>query len=1035
MYNKTFRILILVSLLFACGVSPLPACSSKGPADPVTGLITYPPGTGRGNEMTSVPTEGLEGTPFAGGTFYKGWLDKAMKLIVVPVGTKLAFEGVIQSTTITTRPEHWEEGAVAQPKLFGTTVDEAPKPAWTITGNGRGDFRGGTVPPTASGFKFVSFESPPSVIIKEDTPAVKALWKLTYDQDTALNMLSAAWRDPVIRTSLQSSGSLPPDFDMDSVIGSAREPQADDGAKDLAEFEISPTGPDGVEGLRSTLDSTLTQRTGSIVQMSGAVSRTFLDKDGVEFTKELAANGRIIVKAGYIAMQEWYPSGRYNTKYLITPPSGEQYEVGQPRLTLNFETPTSPDYWIVDLNSGLESCRDCIWCWIELEGKLKDENSTINNPADIKDFYEAVPNTYAVGGVFVRGYYQSGASSAGRNTMIYVVVADTEAPAHYAWEGADVTGKTGETLKATGGKIQFRVFDNNPVIGANGSNNNIFAALDGLKDFDFVEASKKPSGQPPNNDVFALYLEPVMNGFDENNLLPSIHYNVCVPAYAGFKVNGVKEYSGPMPLIDDRLVLPVQKFVWRDVDSSKVTISDRKIHAENGSVVSDLSSLLDIPNWRGYSSYQVTAEMEGFDEPMGYGIADNSVDYNLSISDDLKAVAPSSGQMGAGIPIDGSKVHFFGWNSKALKMFVSASDGLTVRSSYPDGAITKHLNRTPRAVGELKTILDAKFSGAQLNFPAAYLDFVSTWNAPTSVDAISAKLPAVFVKGGKLGDSCSLPAGSSSPGGAWGKFNYVSSLHDTGKPNIALEVVNSKNEKAATFGNLYAIGENDALVDTIEGAGAANWAKSPNKNEGDKTYTSESTYYSDATWEFKDKLSTDLFMKMKTSMDENSFKPWLFAFTSTKKDTLWKTGYWNGDETFNNERVGFQQGSRDRLIFRYWTWDNINSFYTLGSTTPNGVKTDSNPSRTRFKSVSGFVTAEVKLVDTPGYKGQVPTEKVWWPDYIFHNPSKGSEEECSINLRAADEKDNERNLKVWFRIQAPSKEQIRTLEDRRGREH
>ncbi|GAB4270009.1 MAG: hypothetical protein Kow0029_06480 [Candidatus Rifleibacteriota bacterium] len=1033
--HRNYWVLLAIIFLAGCaGVNALWACSAKGPADPITGLITYPPGTGVGGEKTSVPTAGLEGTPFEGGKFFKGWLDKAMKVIVVPVGTKLAFEGVIQSTTITTRPDYWEEGAIQN--LYGTTVEDAPRPTWTITGNGRGDFRDGNVPPTATGFKFVSFESPPSCIIVDDTPAVKALWKLTYDQNAALNMLSAAWKDPLIRASIESSGSLPPDFDMESVLNAAREPQGDDGAKDLNEFEISPTGPDGVEGLRNGLDSALTQRTGTIINVGGTVTRTFVDADGAEFSRTLSENARVIVKAGYIAMQEWYPSGRYNTKYLITPPSGDQYEVGQSRLTLNFETPTAPDYWIVDLNSGLESCKDCVWCWIEMEAALKAEGSSISNPSDIKSFYDIVPDTYAIGGVFVRGYYQSGTSSAGRNTMVYVVVADTEAPAHYAWEGAEVSGKTGEKLSATGGQIKFRVYDNNPVIGANGSNNNIFDVLEGLEEFDFVEASKKPADQAPDPNVFALYLEPVKNGFDEKNLFPLVHYNVCVPAYAGFKVNTPKDYTGPMPLIDDRLVLPLQKFVWRDVAIESVTISDYRIHAEDGSTVSDLRSLFNNPNWRGYSSYQVTVDMTGFTEPMGYGLADNSVNYDLSISDDLKAIVPSVSKMAEGIPVDSSKVHFFGWNGTALKMFVSASDGLVQRSSYPDGSIVRFINRSPNAGagGALQKILKSNFSGSELSYAAGQEDFVSTWDEPTTVSAISNKLPATIVKGGSLGTSCSLPSGLAAPDGAWGKFNYVSSLLDTGKPNLALEIVNSKNEKAVVYGNLFAAGENEKLVAAAAGAGKADWAHSPDKNEGDKTYTADSAYYSDSEWEFKDHIDTDLYMAMKNSMDENSFKPWLFAFDATAKDILWKSGYWNGKSEFNNDRVAFQQGSRDRLLFRYWAWDNINSFYTMSSTTPNGIQIDASPARERFKSVSGFVTAEVKLVDTPGYGGQVPASKVWWPDYIFHNPSNGSAEECSISLKSKDEKDNERNLKVWFRIQAPAKEQIRTIEDRRNRE-
>lgn len=1041
MLKRIFAIAFCLVTIFALTPYVIEACSAKGPADPVTGLISYPPGAGNSEGTTSVPTEGLAGTPFEGGKYYKGWVGQAMKLLVVPAGTTLAFEGVIEGVPGGPRPEHWEEGAVKG--VGGSTVDAAPQPAWTISGNGRGDYRDGTFPPTVSGLRYVNFESPPSIIIAPDTPNEKALWKLTYDRDTAVRVLMSVWNDPIAKMAFVESAEVPSDFDMEAVAAAAKEPQADDGAKSLNEFEISPTGAGGVQALKDALDERLSQRTGEIVQTGGVITRKFVDADDVEFTVNMAADARVIVKAGYIAMQgaadmDFYPTGRYNTKYFITPPSSEQYEVGKSKLALNFSAPTAPDYWIVDLHSGLESARDCVWCWIEVEAELKPEGTKIEDQIDPKNFYKVKPNSYAVGGVFVRGLYQSGTSSVNRNTMVYVVVADTERPAHFAWEGAEVTGKTGQVLTPTGGSLKFRVFDNNPVIGANGEHNNVFEVFDDLADFEYVEASKRPANQEANPDVFARYLEPVKEGFGDNNLLPALHYNVCVPAYAGFKVAGeARNYTGPMPLVNDVLVLPLQKFVWKTADSAKMAITERKIYDIAGNVVSDLESLHDQPSWKGYSSYLVTVQADAFTEPMGNGLADNSLNCTLSISNDLKATAPVKKLLAEGIPVDENKVHFFGWNNQALKMFVSAGDGLTVRSSYPDGEVDfTRSNRTPAFTGatSIAKILAAKFPGAEIDYPAATADFVSVFEEPASVDALAAKLkPVAVVKGGSLG-GCTLPAGTVAPDGAWGKFNYVSQLTDTGRPNVALEVLNSKNEKAVVFGNLYAIGESARLAKAIDGAGTDAWVDAADSNTGDKSYAPASTYYEDTAWEFKDDIENDLYLAMKDSMDAGTFKPWLFAFEGADQDKLWKTGYWNGSDAFNNKKVAFQQGSRDRLVFRYWVYDNINPFNSAGAM-PNGVRADSSPARARFKSVAGPVTAEIKLVDVPGYRGEVSVDKVWWPDYIFHNPSGGSAEECSISLKAEDEKNNARTLKLWFRIIPPSKEVIRTIEDRRNREN
>lgn len=1036
MPSKTLCSLLLICCFVSVSFVGL-ACSAKGPADPMTGMISYPPGAGNSEGSTSVPANGLEGTPFEGGKYYKGWVANSMKLLVVPAGTTLAFEGVIE-TTDDTRPPHWEEGEMNS--LGGTTVDAAPRPEWTISGNGRGDYRDGVIPPAIPGLKLVDFEGPPSVIIAEDTPNEKALWKMTYDRDTAVKVLVSIWDDPVVRALYLSGANIPAGFDIRQIADQANQPQVDGGARSLNEFELSAVSEGGVANLRSAFDSTLVQRSEQIIQNSATISRTYLRTDGSEFTRDVAEDARIIIRAGYIAMQgaaamDFYPTNKYSTKYFVTPPSANQYEIGKSKVTLEFTTATAPDYWEIDLHSGLESARDCVWAWIEAEVRPKPEDSTIADPSDIKNFYEMVPDSYAIGGVFVQGLYQSGESSVGRNTLTYVVVADTQSPAHYAWESGNISAQTGQTLNNGGDSISFRVFDNNPVIGAAGSHNNIFDMLPGLEDFSYVEAGRRPENAPNNPEVFTRYLEPVREGFDQANLQPELHYNVCVPVFAGFKVDeNPRTYTGPLPLVNDVLVLPLQKFVWKKADPDQMTISDFKIHNKSGDVAARLDSLQNEAEWKGYSSYLVTVAAGAMTEHVGYGIADNSVNNTLSISNDLKAQTPGKNLFSEGIPVDAQSVFYQGWNDQAMKLFVSASDGITVRNG--DGSINKDLsNRTPSYSGtlSLESLLDTKFSGAELKFNTGYEDFVALWSDPATVAQLAAGVQASeLVVGGELG-GCSLPSTVNAPGGAWGKFKYVSTLTDTGKPNIALEVVNSKNEKAVTYGNLNAMGEHANLLTALEGAGTDNWAVAADTNDGDNTYSSDSPNYNDAAWEFSDKINTDLYLDMSQSMDSNKFKPWLYAFSSNAESSLWPSGYWNGTTTYNNDRLAFQQGSRDRLIFRYWVWDNINPFLAHNSI-PNGVRIDADFKKSRFKGVSGYTNAEITLIDSPGRGGEVSVDNVWWPDYIFHNPSLSINEECSIALQVEDERSNIRRLKLWFRVVPPSRETIRTLEERRSRD-
>ncbi|MBI3039664.1 hypothetical protein HYY75_11580, partial [bacterium] len=206
------------------------ACSAQGPQDPVTGLISYPVSAGKGTVVPSIP-----GTVFAGGDFYKGWNGSTVKYMVVPVGTTIAFEGVIQGGT--SRPPYWEEGAAGG--LTGYVVSAAPAPTWTIAGNGRGDWRGQAPPAIGGNSRFMQFlyEGAADVVIPEDTPQVqtpnpKATWKLQYDKAEAVNVLLQAW-DSGYSTLIQNAL---PSITRD-MIQNAQDPQNDRGAKSYNETD------------------------------------------------------------------------------------------------------------------------------------------------------------------------------------------------------------------------------------------------------------------------------------------------------------------------------------------------------------------------------------------------------------------------------------------------------------------------------------------------------------------------------------------------------------------------------------------------------------------------------------------------------------------------------------------------------------------------------------------------------------------------------------------------------------------------------
>ncbi len=1006
-------------------------CSSKGPQDPYTGLITYPPGNGSPAGVTSVPV--VPGTPF-NGTFYKAWNAKNMQVIIVPVGTQLSFEGVIKSATPLNppRPNFWEEGQVNNE--YGTTVENAPRPTWTISGNGRGDFRGDPPPPLPGGLSLKPFETRANCMIVDDTPAVKALWKLTYDQDAALNMLWQAYNDPVYKSMIDSdltNAGFPEGTDFSTILQNAREPEFDFGAKSLNEYEISPTGPDGVAGLRNGLVTALPhdEHTGCL-STEDPVTRTFKKPGGATYSVSLPSRAKYLVKAGYIAMQEWYPSGRYNTKYLITPPSGTTFEYGNSRLVKKFTTPTAPDYWVLDLNSGLESCKDCVWCWIEATGVLKpeesvvpEENYTSSDPSKRRAYYQFDPNSVAIGGVFVRGYYQAGASTAGRNTLVYVVVVDTERPATFDWltNQTGLTGETGKTLGETmATPLKFRIYDNNPLLGAN-THNSIFTEFPNLASFEFIQADKRPGGGPNVTSVYTQYLAPLVptagGVFSVANLKPAVYYNVCVPCPLGFKVSGVDpaKYAGPFPLLRDRLVVPAQRFVWKKIDTG-ITITGRQIYKKNGAPVSDLAALQVDTAWDGYSSVDFTVDSSAFVEPMGVLFGEGAKRYDLKFADakiDAPSVLPTNG-----VPVLSDKIQFYPWSDKGIKVFPSVQDGVGNQSPVAD---------------EVNAIIGTKFSGIDLKDST---DRVSQWSDPAGLDGSVSPNP---IMGGLL--EATLPAPRVSGVNPWGKFLYVKEIKDRGRPMVALEITNAKSEKAVVYGNLAAMGDLPGYYTALEKAGGSGWAVANDTNVGSKFFTAAGTQEAEEAWEFKAGVNDDLYLRFQECVSNGKFRPWMFAVPNNTPVGFpaWGSDYWNGKDTYNNDRIAYQQGNRDRLLFRYWAWDNINMFNTGDAAAPCGVKLQ--PGDRDFNAVcSDKRTALVTLIDKPVYStgdGKVPASKVWWPDYIFQNPShrkSGDYEECSITLEVQDEANNPtRKLKVFFRVPSPAVEMIRTLEDNRER--
>ncbi|MBF0406828.1 MAG: hypothetical protein HQM10_05720 [Candidatus Riflebacteria bacterium] len=1040
---KYFFHLLIAFLLVAS--SHLFACDGKGPQDPITGVISYPNGSGPigSSEKTTLPAD-LENTPFAGGKFFKAWDENDMKFLVVPCGTKVVFEGLIQSAIPIDppRPIFWEEGEAKN--QYATTFADAPKPTWTITGNGRGDYDPGSGPPGEPTFRIFPLnaeQSPSCMVVVDESgtgPAVNANWSLEYDEKTARNMLGYSWQQNKAFIIPQINAKIPGlnvEAVFDKILSTPATP--DFGGDVLSYVPETTSFTASKPSHKSALEAWLKEKIltplaiGTKKDIGAApVTRAFKDiGSNPNYSKgPIAEKEKIILASCYIACQgnpTWYSSGVYNTNFFITPPaSSTQINKASTFVSVNFNTPTAPDYWKVDCQTNLESYSDWVWVWIEGTRKLKPELTQISSATtNLDDYYEwsLDENDYDVGGIFVRGSYPAiGYSSPGRNTIVYVTVVDTQPPASFSWVATtgEIKGATGKTLaqSSTADKIKFKVLDNNPLLSTNDSNklkyNSDIMGTKSLETLEIFEAGERKSGNNKNSE-FARYLIPSDEGFWPPGETPLIGatftYNVCVPVYVGLK--GSSNENSPFPSLLGVTVVPAQRFVWKNisVDPSKAV---PKILDRNGAPVSSLKDLYSAADetWEGHSSIEFEVPLSDLNEPMGYNFAQTSDNYILPFGDAARGnfTAPAT------LPTDGTPVfsdgiHFYPWSAKAIKMFPTVTDGSG--------------NQTPSADNVL-AIASLTFSGVDLPD-----NFVSSWTQPTgNLNAPTSTLP---VKGGRLTYT--------SPAGNWGEFMFLSSLVDEGKPNIALEILNTKIHKATLYGNLFAgEGQSPKYWEAFTQARTASVVIATDSNIGMKSYTDQDTQYSDSQWLFNYLLTADQetgYFPTQDNVEKGFFRPWLFAVPETNLtiSEIKPPNYWNGGDTVAANKTAFHHDSKIPLVFRYWTWDNINAFKNTDSSFPCGVSVKLT-SDSKFKDDNGKVTSMITLMDTPTYPsgGVVPVDKFYWREYTFPNPNDDGEE-CSIKLEASDKVTipNNRTLKVHFRIWSPNMEIIRTLEDQR----
>ncbi len=1017
------RLLLGLSLFLICWAPALLACSAKGPADPETGLITYPPGsTAAPPGAQTVLPPGLEGTPFQN-TIFKGWLGGNTKLIVVPVGTKLGFEGVIKAAPGVNpeppQPPEWEEGVVQNVK--GTTVADAPKPTWTIAGNGRGDYRDGNRPPADPSFSLKPFEREGDCMIVEDTPAVKATWKLTYDAKTAKNMICALMDDPVYGAyieTLKTATSPFKDISKDKVMEAGDPTNEHDATKwtDAAPIELSAVNCGSVAELKTALRTRLCHNEGDCTELVGPETRRYLDPNVPtgSYTKTLPAKACYTVKAGYVAMQEWYATGQYKTKFLVTPPSGTVLEKSGATFQLDCKSPTSPDYWVVDVNSGLESAKDCVWAWIECTGDLKPDGESVPVNSPTAAYYTA-DGSFKIGGVMVRGLYESGQSSQGRNTQVYVVVADTQPPAKFDWlTPSSLKGIPGKPLRkddqdGNQESLKIRVWDNNPVIGAS-TFNNIKTLIPEVETCEFYSAGKRQSTSP-NSDAFNRYVQPTLEGFDADKLKNGVAYNVCVPSYIGLKCS--EENLGPVPGLKGRVVVPSQRFLWKNVPLDIASITNRKIYNAQGAEEAGLKDLQDEFRWEGYSSFDLEIPFSFINEPLGYNFAEKSAKFKLAYGDAKLTPPPSVPTNGT--PAFSNDVQFYPWSERAYKILPICGDGSGNQSPSPN---------------QVASITQTKFSGLDIG-----TNTISLWDDPQGTLETPPQIKE-NVKGGYL-----IYAETTAKEN-WGTFGAIGKVEDRGKPNIALEIFNSKNNKRVIYGNLMAAG-NDNYWKAMKGAGTADWCVSPDTNAGSVNYDESDFNEKDTAWEFRDKIEEDIYEPFQIAIEAERFRPWLYSIPESRDlgVDIWGANYWNGQDTYSNQKIAYQHDSREPLVFRYYTWDNVNAFNWQDPTAPNGVMANGMVDP-KFKGTAPndaikFVTADIRMVNQPVFggtnSGLVPVNE-FWPEYTFHNPTQkdsGTYQEASITLTCVDQSNNSRKLKVYFRIAAPSIEVIRTLEDKR----
>ncbi|HNW34565.1 MAG TPA: hypothetical protein PKM25_06520, partial [Candidatus Ozemobacteraceae bacterium] len=457
-----------------------------------------------------------------------------------------------------------------------------------------------------------------------------------------------------------------------------------------------------------------------------------------------------------------------------------------------------------------------------------------------------------------------------------------------------------------------------------------------------------------------------------------------------------------------KFVLPVQKFLWKSAGAdSALQITNRTIYDSNGNAVSDLDALGE--EFMGFSSFDVEVPLESLKEPMGFNFAEKSKPYSL---DGLKLPAG----IPAGVPVFDGKLQSYKWSNKALKIFPVCSDGIGNQSP------------SPAAVAD---IVGTKFSGVEVT---SANNAVCKWSDPAS--NLEGAVAGTVIPAGSLG-GCTKNGGNPT---SWGAFLNITQLKDESKPYIALEILNAKNNQRVVYGNLAAQARSPKYWEAFKNAGKADAVQVLDSNASEAEYIGVASKQAETEeWVFDGEKDVSSLIDFQTNLE--TFRPWFYAVDKAieVEPDFWNNHWTSAGTDGSGYKLAYQHDTRERLVFRYWAWDNVNGFNFNSSNYPSGLEIKNGAEK--FNAAGGNkVLAKCEMLDKPAWpnSGGVVPEDQFWPDYIFHNPSLsgstgGSYEECSLALSVKDESGNARRIKVYFNIAVPGTEIIRTLEDKRER--